>query len=96
MYGCSGGVLSIPPHLLEEVIKTGRKSKVKDICGFKLLSENKFTAAAIDRLVWTKKMLDLLVDFIKNDPQGKEFQDLDWSEEYELAKQGEAYGQSAL
>ncbi|MDI9454765.1 MAG: RraA family protein [Spirochaetales bacterium] len=96
VYGCSGGVLFIPPHLLEEVIKTGRKSKVKDICGFKLLSENKFTAAEIDRLVWTKKMLDLLVDFIKNDPQGKEFQDLDWSEEYELAKQGEAYGQSAL
>jgi hypothetical protein len=41
-------------------------------------------------------MLDLLVDFIKNDPQGKEFQDLDWSEEYEMAKQDESFGQSAL
>lgn len=73
VYGCSGGVLSIPPHLLEEVIKTGRKSKVKDICGFKLLSENKFTAAAIDRLVWTKKMLDLLVDFIKTIRKARNF-----------------------
>ena len=41
-------------------------------------------------------MLDLLVEFIKTDPRGAEYRDLDWSHEYALARAGGDGGQSAL
>jgi hypothetical protein len=34
-------------------------------------------------------MLDLLMDWIKNDPRGEKYRDLDWSEEYRLAREGD-------
>ena len=34
-------------------------------------------------------MLDLLLDWIQNDPRGEEYRDLDWSEEYRLAREGD-------
>ena len=34
VYGCSGGVLFIPPHLVEEVVDGGAKTQVKDMFGF--------------------------------------------------------------
>ena len=29
------------------------------------------------------------MDWIKNDPRGEEYRDLDWSEEYDLARNGD-------
>ena len=43
-----------------------------------------------------QEMLDLLVEFIKTDPRGAEYRDLDWSHEYALARAGGDGGQSAL
>ena len=34
-------------------------------------------------------MLDMLLDWIKTDPRGKEYRDLDWSKEYDLARNGD-------
>ena len=34
-------------------------------------------------------MLDMLLDWIKNDPRGEEYRDLDWSKEYDLARNGD-------
>lgn len=96
VYGCSEGVIFIPPHLVEEVIETGRRSQIKDICGFKFLAEERFTTAEVDMEIWTKEMLDLLVEFIQTDPEGQKYKDLDWSEEYKQSEIGDAYGQSAL
>ena len=34
-------------------------------------------------------MLNQLVEFIANDPQGSEYRELDWSKEYDLARHGD-------
>ena len=96
VYGCSGGVLFIPPQLVVEVVENGVKTQVKDIFGFEMITQNRFTTAQIDLNVWTEEMLDMLVDFINNDPRGAEYRDLDWSHEYALARSGGDGGQSAL
>lgn len=95
VYGCSGGVLFIPPQMVVEVVENGAKTQIKDIFGFEMITRNKFTTAQIDMAVWTKEMLDYLQDFIQNDERGKEYRHLDWSEEYRLAEIGD-FSQSAL
>ncbi len=97
VYGCSGGVLFIPPQLVMEVVDSGAKTQVKDIFGFEMITQNKFTPAQIDKNTWSKEMLDLLMDFIENDPRGAEYRGLDWSQEYDLAINGDPNDtQSAL
>lgn len=97
VYGCSGGVLFIPPHLVEEVVDGGAKTQVKDLFGFEMISQNRFTTAQIDKNTWTEEMLDLLMKFIRTDPRGAEYRELDWSNEYRLAREGDPNDtQSAL
>ncbi len=89
VFGAGGGVLFIPSHLVAEVVDGAAKTHVKDDFGFEMISQNKFTTAQIDRNTWTEEMLDLLMDFIKNDPRGEKYRDLDWSHEYDLARNGD-------
>ena len=89
VFGTGGGVLFIPSHLVAEVVEGAAKTHIKDIFGFEMISQNRFTTAQIDRNVWTEEMLDLLMDFIRNDPRGEEYRNLDWSLEYELARNGD-------
>lgn len=86
IYGSGGGVFIIPPHLVAKVVETGRKSKVRDLFGFEMLAQKKYTTVEIDKDVWTLEMMDLLVDYIKNDPEGQKFADLDWTQEYQWAR----------
>lgn len=97
VYGCSGGVLFIPPHLVPEVVDGAAKTQVKDIFGFEMITENKFTPAQIDKNTWSVEMLDLLMEFIKTDPRAEKYRDQDWSLEYDLAINGDPTDtQSAL
>ena len=89
VYGCSGGVLFIPPQLATEVVENGAKTQVKDMFGFEMISQNRFTTAQIDRNTWTEEMLDLLMDFICTDPRGEPYRGIDWSVEYGLARNGD-------
>lgn len=89
VFGAGGGVLFIPSHLVAEVVDGAAKTHVKDDFGFEMIAQNKFTTAQIDRNTWTVEMLDLLMDFIKNDPRGEKYRDLDWSQEYDLAINGD-------
>jgi regulator of RNase E activity RraA len=89
VFGAGGGVLFIPSHLVAEVVDGAAKTHVKDIFGFEMISQNKFTTAQIDKNTWTEEMLDMLLDFIKNDPRGEEYHQLDWSQEYDLARHGD-------
>lgn len=89
IYGSGGGVLFIPSHLVAEVVDGAAKTHVKDIFGFEMITQNVFTTAQIDKNTWTEDMLDLLAEFIKNDPRGEEYRDLDWSHEYHLARHGD-------
>jgi hypothetical protein len=42
-------------------------------------------------------MLDMLINFINNDSRGEEYRDLDWSLEYDLARNGDPHDtQTAL
>ena len=79
----------IPSHLVAEVVDGAAKTQVKDIFGFEMITQNKFTTAQIDRNTWTEEMLDMLMKFIKTDDRGKEYRELDWSEEYNLARNGD-------
>ena len=89
VFGAGGGVLFIPSHLVAEVVDGAAKTHVKDDFGFEMIAQNKFTTAQIDRATWSEEMLDLLLDWIKNDPRGEEYRDLDWTEEYNLARNGD-------
>ena len=97
VFGGGGGVLFIPAHLVPEVVDGAAKTHVKDDFGFEMITAGKFTTAQIDKNTWTVEMLDLLMDFIKNDPRGAEYRELDWSHEYDLARNGDPTDtQSAL
>lgn len=97
VYGCSGGVLFIPPQLVVDVVEGGAKTQVKDMFGFKMITENRFTTAQIDKNTWTEEMLDLLMEFIRTDPAAAAYRDIDWSKEYDLARNGDPSDtQSAL
>lgn len=94
VYGCSGGVLFIPPQL---VVDDGAKTQVKDLFGFEMISQNKFTTAQIDKKTWSEEMLDLLMEFIRTDERAAAYRDIDWSKEYDLARNGDPTDtQSAL
>ncbi len=86
VYGGGGGVLFIPSHLAMEVVDGAAKTHVKDDFGFEMISQGVFTTAQIDRAVWTEDMLDRLVEWIKSDPRGEKYRNLDWSDEYMVAK----------
>lgn len=97
VFGAGGGVLFIPAHLVPEVVDGAAKTHVKDIFGFEMITDGVFTTAQIDKNTWSEDMLDLLVKFIKEDPRGEEYRDLDWSKEYDLARNGDPNDtQSAL
>ncbi|MCI8520913.1 MAG: RraA family protein [Clostridia bacterium] len=97
VFGTCGGVLFIPSHLVAEVVDGAAKTQVKDMFGFEMITQNKFTTAQIDRNTWTEEMLDLLMDFIKTDERAERYRGLDWSEEYKLAREGDPNDtQSAL
>ena len=89
VFGAGGGVLFIPAHLVAEVVDGAAKTHVKDDFGFEMIAQNKFTTAQIDKNTWTEEMLDMLVEWIKTDPRGEEYRDLDWSHEYDLARNGD-------
>lgn len=89
VYGAGGGVLFIPSHLVQEVVEGAAKTHVKDDFGFEMIKAGKFTTAQIDRATWTEEMLDMLVEWIKTDPRGEKYRDLDWSQEYKLAREGD-------
>ncbi len=89
VFGAGGGVLFIPSHLVEEVVDGAAKTHIKDDFGFEMIAQNKFTTAQIDRNVWTVEMLDMLMDFIQHDSRGEAYRDLDWSVEYEQARNGD-------
>ena len=62
-----------------------------------MITLNKFTPAQIDKNTWSEQMLDLLMDFINTDPRGEPYRGLDWSKEYDLARNGDPNDtQSAL
>lgn len=89
VFGAGGGVLFIPSHLVADVVDGAAKTHIKDDFGFEMIAHNKFTTAQIDRNTWTEEMLDMLMDFIKNDPRGEQYHSLDWSKEYDLARNGD-------
>ena len=89
VYGGGGGVLFIPSHLVQEVVEGAAKTHVKDDFGFEMITAGKFTTAQIDRATWTEEMLDMLTEWIRTDPRGEQYRDLDWSHEYDLARNGD-------
>lgn len=50
----------------------------------------------IDKEVWTVEMLDKLVNWINTDPRGEKYRNLDWSNEYEAARNNPNDTQTAL
>lgn len=83
--------------MVAEVVDGAAKTQVKDLFGFEMIAQNKFTTAEIDKNTWTKDMLDRLMDFIEKDDRAAEYRGMDWSHEYDLAINGDPTDtQSAL
>ena len=89
VFGAGGGVLFIPAHLVPEVVDGAAKTHVKDDFGFEMIGQGKFTTAQIDRATWTEEMLDMLTKWIAADPRGEAYRHLDWSPEYDAARNGD-------
>ena len=89
VFGAGGGALFIPSHLVADVVNGAAKTHIKDDFGFEMICQGKFTTAQIDKNTWTEEMLDMLTDWIKTDPRGEEYRELDWSKEYDLARNGD-------
>ena len=97
VFGTGGGVLFIPSHLVAEVVDGAAKTQVKDMFGFEMIAQNKFTTAQIDKNTWSEDMLDMLMEFIDTDSRAEEYRGMDWSEEYYFARNGDPNDtQSAL
>ena len=97
VFGTGGGVLFIPSHLVAEVVVGAAKTQVKDMFGFEMIAQNKFTTAQIDKNTWSEEMLDMLMEFIEKDDRAAEYRGMDWSEEYYFARNGDPNDtQSAL
>ena len=83
--------------MVAEVVEGAAKTQAKDLFGFEMITRNRFTTAQIDKNTWTEPMLDLLMDFIRTDPRAGKYRGLDWSYEYDLARNGDPTDtQSAL
>ncbi len=89
VFGAASGVLFIPSHLVEAVVNGAAKTHIKDDFGFEMIGQNRLTTAQIDKNTWTEEMLDMLMDFIRTDPRGEPYRNLDWSVEYNLARNGD-------
>lgn len=97
VFGTDAGVLFIPAHLVPEVVDGAVKTQVKDMFGFEMIAQNRFTTAQIDRNVWTEEMLDLLMEYIRTNEAAAKYRGIDWSHEYDLARNGDPTDtQSAL
>ena len=59
--GRDGGVLFIPPHLLERVVKIAEVVRLRDMFGHQRLREGKYTPGQIDTQ-WTD---EIKKDFLK-------------------------------
>lgn len=84
--GTKNGVLFIPAHMVEMVVNSAEKTQAKDIFGFAMLEVGKYNAAEIDSTIWTEDMVEAMLDFLKTDPAGEGYRDLDWSLEINAAK----------
>lgn len=91
VYGYKGGILFVPSHLVSYIIGEAKKPHVKDIFGFEMLEKKIYTTAEIDLGIWPTSMLDELMEFIKTDSRAEHYRNLDWSKEYDKAK--ETYGE---
>jgi regulator of RNase E activity RraA len=89
VFGGGGGVLFVPSYLAPEVVDGAAKTHVKDIYGFEMISQNVFTTAQIDKNTWSEDMLDGLIAFITKDDRCAAYRSLDWSHEYDLARNGD-------
>ena len=89
VFGAPGGILFIPAHLVKDVVEGAAKTHVKDDFGFEMIGQNRFTTAQIDKATWTEEMLDMLLEWIRTDPRGEKYRDLDWTKEYQLAREGD-------
>lgn len=50
--GTIGGVIFIPPHLVEEVLMSSEDTRIRDQFGQQRLREGKYTSGQIDTAVW--------------------------------------------
>ncbi len=71
------------------MVNGAAKTHIKDDFGFEMIGQNRLTTAQIDKNTWTEEMLDMLMDFIRTDPRGEPYRNLDWSVEYNLARNGD-------
>jgi len=81
----SPGVINTPRNAVT-LSNEKYRADVKDDFGFEMISQNRFTTAQIDKNTWTVEMLDMLIEWIASDPRGEESRDLDWTQEYYLAR----------
>ena len=73
-------------HLAQYAVDQARKSHAKDLFGFAMLEQGRYTAAQIDDSVWDLSMLQDLEEFLQRDPSCTEYRSLNWDLERNAAK----------
>ncbi len=87
--GTHAGVLFIPPHLAEECVINAEKAHIRDVWGFIMLEEGRYSTAQIDAR-WSVEMWENFIKWVKTAPEAEEYRHLTWDEELERAKEEEA------
>ncbi|HHZ14034.1 MAG: RraA family protein [Caldicoprobacterales bacterium] len=84
--GTHAGVLFIPSHLAEECATNAEKSNIRDVWGFQMLDQGKYTTAQIDA-GWTLDMWEDFLGWFETAPEAKDYQHLTWEKELEHARE---------
>ncbi|MDR1532951.1 MAG: RraA family protein [Clostridiales bacterium] len=87
VFGSSGGVVFIPPHLAEETVQSAEKFHIMDKFGFARLKEGVYAASQIDN-AWSKEMWDDFMNWFKTNPETQKFQYLDFATDMENQLKG--------
>ena len=60
-----GGVLFIPPHLVEHIVLTAEFTRLSDEFGEEMIATGVYTAGQIDS-AWNEAMNDRFIDWLRN------------------------------
>lgn len=55
VHGTKSGVVFVPPHLAEDVVKTSEGTRMREAFGFAMLRKGKYTSSQVDT-AWTPEM----------------------------------------
>ena len=84
--GTKNGVIFVPSHMVDMVIKNAYKMQARDMYAFPRLSQGIYTTADVDAPVWGTEMMRDFLHYIETQPEAAKYRGLDWDVELRAAR----------